>query len=99
MDDSRRNPVRLYLLDDHTLFREGLLRLLGADARFDVVGQSGNLAQAIVQIASLAPDVVILDYDMGEYNALDYMRRQADQPSARQPWWSPPGSPSAMRWH
>ncbi|MET0289060.1 MAG: response regulator transcription factor [Pseudoxanthomonas sp.] len=80
MDEAQRPPVRLYLLDDHTLFREGLLRLLDADPRFEVVGQSGALAEAIVQIASLKPDVVILDFDLGDYTALDYMRRQAEQP-------------------
>ncbi|SEM40362.1 two component transcriptional regulator, LuxR family [Pseudoxanthomonas sp. GM95] len=81
MDDAPRRPVRLYLLDDHTLFREGLRRLLDADPRFDVVGQSGVLAEALAQIATLAPDVVILDYDLGDATALDYMRQRATQPA------------------
>lgn len=76
MADQAQVPIRLYLLDDHTLFREGLLRLLAADARFAVVGQSGLLEPALSEIATLRPDVVILDFDLGEHNALDFMRRR-----------------------
>lgn len=68
--------IRLYLLADHTLFREGLLRLLAADPRFVVVGQSGLLEPALAELEQLRPDVVIVDYDLGEHSALDYMRRR-----------------------
>ncbi|HET7798509.1 response regulator transcription factor [Nevskia sp.] len=68
--------IRLYLLDDHTLFREGLLRLLAADPRFVVVGQSGLLEPALAELEQLRPDVVIVDYDLGEHSALDFMRRR-----------------------
>ena len=77
-------PIRLYLLDDHMLFREGLLRLLDADPRFAVVGQSGLLEPALVEIAQQRPDVVIVDYDLGEHTALDFMRRR------------PPGAGAAL---
>lgn len=76
--------IRLYLLDDHTLFREGLLRLLAADPRFVVVGQSGLLEPALTEIAQQRPDVVIVDYDLGEHTALDFMRRR------------PPGAGAAL---
>lgn len=74
--------IRLYLLDDHTLFREGLLRLLAADPRFVVVGQSGLLAPALAEIDQLRPDVVIVDYDLGEHSALDFMRRRPTKAGA-----------------
>ncbi|WP_293391544.1 response regulator transcription factor [Nevskia sp.] len=77
-------PIRLYLLDDHMLFREGLLRLLDADPRFVVVGQSGLLEPGLAEIAQLRPDVVIVDYDLGEHTALDFMRRR------------PPGAGAAL---
>lgn len=75
-------PIRLYLLDDHMLFREGLLRLLDADPRFAVVGQSGLLEPALAEIEQLRPDVVILDYDLGKHNALDFMRRRPGKAGA-----------------
>ena len=68
-------PIGLYLLDDHTLFREGLLRLLDADPRFAVIGHSGSLGIALADIARLRPDVVIVDYDLGEHTALDFVRQ------------------------
>ncbi len=74
--------IRLYLLDDHTLFREGLLRLLAADPRFVVVGQSGLLEPALAEIAALRPDVVIVDYELGAHTALDFMRRRPSQAGA-----------------
>ncbi|MFC6645597.1 LuxR C-terminal-related transcriptional regulator [Granulicella cerasi] len=66
-------PVRLYLLDDHALFREGLLRLLSNDQRYDLVGQSGVPSEAIDQILTTKPHVLILDYDLGSETALQFM--------------------------
>ncbi|MCW0235763.1 MAG: response regulator transcription factor [Ferrovibrio sp.] len=74
MADGTPPPIRLYLLDDHTLFREGLRRLLDADARFAVVGHGGSIAQSLAEIDTLCPDVVIVDYDLGEHTALDFAR-------------------------
>ena len=40
-------PVRILVVDDHTLFRRGLTALLGADARFCVVGEAGDGETAV----------------------------------------------------
>lgn len=66
------NPdaIRIYLLDDHRLFREGLRRLLDADLRFIIAGQSGDSAQALEDLQTTAVDVLVLDYDLGKENAL-----------------------------
>lgn len=74
--------IKLYLLDDHTLFREGLLRLLMADARFVVVGQSGTLEQALREVDLTRPDVIILDHDLGSHSALDFMRSRRSRQGA-----------------
>lgn len=66
-------PVRLFLLDDHALFREGLLRLLSHDMRFNILGQSGVPAKAMDEILLTRPDVLILDYDLGSQTALEFM--------------------------
>ncbi|MDE1155927.1 MAG: response regulator transcription factor [Acidobacteriaceae bacterium] len=68
-------PVRLFLLDDHALFREGLLRLLGSDPRYALVGHSGTSATALEEIVAAAPDVLMLDYDLGQETALQFMER------------------------
>jgi two-component system nitrate/nitrite response regulator NarL len=66
--------VRLFVLDDHALFREGLLRLLESDTRFEITGHSGTPSTALPQIIAAKPDVLILDYDLGSQTALEFMR-------------------------
>ena len=98
MDESPRQPVRLYLLDDHTLFREGLLRLLGADARFDVVGQSGTLAQAIVQIASLGRTWSSSTTTWANTTPWITCGAKPSRRAVRPHWWSLRACPSVTRW-
>jgi len=54
------------MVDDHSLFREGLGRLLQAVPDFRVVGECSNLADALAIIPAVNPDVILLDYDLGE---------------------------------
>src|SRR6476661_2010325 len=53
--------IRLYLVDDHALFREGLLRLLSNDSEFELTGATGDVDQAIADISASPPDILILD--------------------------------------
>ncbi len=67
--------IRIYILDDHALFREGLLRLLGADPEIEVVGASGDVAEAERQLATLAVDVLILDFELHDQPATPLVER------------------------
>jgi len=58
--------IRLLLLDDHVLFREGLARLLASEPDFEMVAQCGNSADALGALAKSAVDIVLLDFDLGE---------------------------------
>jgi len=58
--------TRVLMVDDHSLFRESLSRLLEADPSFIVVGQCGTVREAIASYPETAVDVVLLDYDLGE---------------------------------
>jgi two-component system nitrate/nitrite response regulator NarL len=69
------DPISLYVLDDHALFREGLLRLLEHDPSVRVVGSAGAIAAALADLARLAVDVLILDYDLGDETALTWCAR------------------------
>lgn len=71
-------PIRILLLDDHTLFRESLYRLLEDDARFSVVGQSATVDEALSIVVhnifgENPVDVVLLDYDLGSELGTDIL--------------------------
>ncbi len=56
--------IRLLLLDDHILFREGLSRLLVSEPDFETVGQCGTPAEALAALAHSPVDIVLLDFDL-----------------------------------
>ncbi len=55
---------RVLLVDDHTLFREGLAGILDAQPDLEVVGQAGDGSEALVKAHKLAPDLVLMDIEM-----------------------------------
>ena len=61
MEKTAMTPVRLLVVDDHTLFRRGLLALLGMDPSLQVVGEAGDAAEAVRKAHALQPDLVLLD--------------------------------------
>ena len=71
-----RRPVRVYLVDDHALFRAGVkaeLDLLTDDV--DVVGEAGSVGEAVTGITHTKPDVVLLDVHMPDGGGAEVLRR------------------------
>lgn len=66
--------IRLFVVDDHALFREGLIRLLESDETLSIVGSADTASSALEQLQTIAADVVILDYDLGGETALTVVR-------------------------
>jgi DNA-binding NarL/FixJ family response regulator len=58
--------VRVVLVDDHPVVRAGRRALLGATGRVEVVGEAGSGAAALDVVPTLAPDVVLMDLQLGE---------------------------------
>jgi len=58
--------MRLLLLDDHVLFREGLCRLLASEPGFEIAGNCGTAAEALEVLKQGPVDIVLLDSDLGE---------------------------------
>jgi len=57
-------PIRLLLVDDHILFREGLRRLLVSEPEFETVAECGTPAEALEVLSRAAVDIVLLDFDL-----------------------------------
>jgi DNA-binding NarL/FixJ family response regulator len=58
--------IRLLLVDDHSLFREGLARLLASEPDFEMVAQCSTSTEALEVLSRSAVDVVLLDFDLGK---------------------------------
>ncbi len=70
-----RPKVRIVLVDDHALFREGLTRLLGVEPDFDIVGHCATVDEALEILSSRPVDLVLLDVDLGPQRGSEFMTR------------------------
>ena len=70
-----RSKVRIVLVDDHALFREGLTRLLGAEPDLDIVGHCATVDEALEIVAARPVDLVLLDVDLGPQRGSEFMTR------------------------
>lgn len=64
-------PIRLLVVDDHSLFRRGLIALLSQDERFEVVGEAGDANAAQLAAQKLQPDLILLDNHMPGVRGVD----------------------------
>jgi two-component system response regulator DevR len=63
--------IRLLIIDDHEMVREGLKAMLMAEPDFDIVGDAANAEQALEQIERLRPDIVLLDVRLPGSSGID----------------------------
>jgi DNA-binding NarL/FixJ family response regulator len=64
-------PIRLFLVDDHPLVRDGLRARLGAMPNLEIVGEAGSAAEALALVESLRPDLLLMDVGMKDMNGID----------------------------
>jgi DNA-binding NarL/FixJ family response regulator len=67
--------LRVLLLDDHVLFREGLRRLLETEPDFQSVIECGNPAEGLNVLSRSPIDVVLLDFDLGDETGTDFVAK------------------------
>lgn len=80
---SDRAAVRILVCDDHAVVRAGLLALLDSAPDIEVVGEAGTGEEALALAAKLAPDVVLMDLQLGEgIDGVAATRRLTSTPGA-----------------
>ena len=71
------NPVRILIVDDHRLFREGLVRLLEVERDIHSVAGCATIEEAVRLLTANAVDVVLLDFDLGQEDGLKFFAQAA----------------------
>jgi DNA-binding NarL/FixJ family response regulator len=66
--------AKILLVDDHLLFRESVARLLSVESDLDVIAQAGSASEAADKATRLHPDLVLLDFDLGDSDGLDFIK-------------------------
>ena len=66
-------PIRILLIDDHTLLRAGLRMIIESRMGMVVVGEAENRRESLAAIAQEPPDIILLDLDLGDENGLDLL--------------------------
>jgi DNA-binding NarL/FixJ family response regulator len=70
-----RDPIRVFLLDDHEVVRRGLCELLERDGDIKVVGEAADVAEAVRRYPAARPDVAVLDAQLPDGSGVDVCRR------------------------
>jgi len=68
---TERAPIRILVVDDHTLFRRGLTALLARDPHLQVVGDAADAGEALRKAEELRPDIILLDNHLPGVNGVD----------------------------
>jgi two-component system nitrate/nitrite response regulator NarL len=73
------HPIRILIVDDHTLFRSGIKALLQRQDDFEVVGEAGDGLEGLKRAKTLQPDVVLLDLHMPGISGRDAVKLLAEE--------------------
>ena len=77
-------PIRVLVVDDHPVVRSGLVGMLDAEPDLEIVGEAGDGEEALVRVAALRPDVVLMDLRMPRLDGAGATARiVAEHPASR----------------
>ena len=78
-EPSASKSIRVVLVDDHSMVREGLCRMLDKHRNLAIVGEAGDGLDAVELVESCVPDVVIMDVNLPRINGIEATRRILDR--------------------
>ncbi|MBK8782749.1 MAG: response regulator transcription factor [Anaerolineales bacterium] len=67
--------IRVMLVDDHALFREGLAVIIGSQPDMEVVGNANDGLEAVIKAQELKPDLILMDIQMSTMDGLEATRQ------------------------
>src|SRR5262245_43415043 len=66
-------PIRILVVDDHEVIRQGLQMLIASTPGFKLIGEAGNSKEALAVCEREQPDIILLDLDLGSESGLDIL--------------------------
>jgi DNA-binding NarL/FixJ family response regulator len=77
-NNTGESKKQVYLVDDHPIVRQGLIKLIEQEAELEVCGESGTVAAALEDLKTLGPDVVLVDISLEDSNGLELIKLVED---------------------
>jgi len=74
---SARSPKRIFIVDDHPVFREGLISLLQRDPTFSIVGEAATVEAALLALETMEPDLVVADLGLPDKDGTELIKQIA----------------------
>ena len=66
--------MKIMIVDDHVLFREGLAAIIGPEAGIEIAGLAGTVQEAVEMARAVKPDIILMDFNMPDGSGVDATR-------------------------